>query len=243
MSERHIHLPPESLGQAPGRGRLAGRRILVVGGGQTDIGEDDTPAGNGRAMSILFAREGAKVVVADRVLKTAEATLALMPAGQGTAIAADVSDPDAIERMVADAVAVLGGLDGLALNVGIGVRLAVKGENHGARVAHDADRPGVAALDRGLEVLERRRNAASQLHVAVAADRHERRPAADRERAGPRNDRSSPRCASVRRRCAPWTIGPAPRGATSPRRETRSPRKLGMMQNVQRLLQPSEILR
>ena len=120
MSERHIHLPPESLGQAPGRGRLAGRRILVVGGGQTDIGEDDTPAGNGRAMSILFAREGAKVVVADRVLKTAEATVALMSAGPGTAIAADVSDPNAIERMVADAVAVLGGLDGLALNVGIG---------------------------------------------------------------------------------------------------------------------------
>lgn len=120
MSERHIHLPPESRGAAPGRGRLTGRRILVVGGGQTDIGEDDTPAGNGRAMSILFAREGAKVAVADRVLAAAQTSVALMPAGQGIAIAADVSDPDAIEKMVAEAIAALGGIDGLALNVGIG---------------------------------------------------------------------------------------------------------------------------
>ena len=120
MSERHIHLPAESLGDAPSRGRLAGRRILVVGGGQTDIGEADTPAGNGRAMSILFAREGAKVAVADRVIATAEATVAAMPEGHGKAIAADVSDPAAIERMVAEATEWLGGLDGLALNVGIG---------------------------------------------------------------------------------------------------------------------------
>ena len=31
-----------------------------------DIGEADTPIGNGRAMSVLFAREGAHVAVADR---------------------------------------------------------------------------------------------------------------------------------------------------------------------------------
>jgi NAD(P)-dependent dehydrogenase (short-subunit alcohol dehydrogenase family) len=120
VSERHVHLPPESSGQAPPRGRLTGRRILVVGGGQTDIGEDETPVGNGRAMSILFAREGARVAVADRVQASAEATVALMPGGQGTAIAADVTDPAAIEAMVARATDALGGLDGLVLNVGIG---------------------------------------------------------------------------------------------------------------------------
>lgn len=120
MSERHVHLPQESRGEAPGRGRLTGRRILVVGGGQTDIGEADTPVGNGRAMSVLFAREGAKVAVADRVLAAAEATCAMMPDGVGVAIAADVSDPTAIEAMVAKAAAALGGLDGLVLNVGIG---------------------------------------------------------------------------------------------------------------------------
>lgn len=131
MSERHIHLPPESLGLAPGRGRLAGRRILVVGGGQTDIGEADTPAGNGRAMSILFGREGARVAVADRVVATAQATVAAMPPDSGMAIAADVLEPDAIERMVAEAAAWLGGLDGLVLNVGIGGKPLI--ENNDAR--------------------------------------------------------------------------------------------------------------
>jgi NAD(P)-dependent dehydrogenase (short-subunit alcohol dehydrogenase family) len=66
MSEKPVHLPVESQGAAPGRGRLARRRVLVVGGGQMDIGEADTPIGNGRAMSVLFAREGAHVAVADR---------------------------------------------------------------------------------------------------------------------------------------------------------------------------------
>src|SRR6185312_7596515 len=61
-------LVQESRGEAPGRGRLEGRRILVVGGGQEDYGLDDPPIGNGRAMSILFAREGAAVAVADRLL-------------------------------------------------------------------------------------------------------------------------------------------------------------------------------
>ena len=66
MSERSVHMPKESAGDAPGRGRLDGRRVLVVGGGQMDIGEADTPIGNGRAISALFAREGARVAVADR---------------------------------------------------------------------------------------------------------------------------------------------------------------------------------
>ena len=59
-------MPAESRGEAPARGRLTGRRILVVGGGQDTRGLDDPPIGNGRAMCLLFAREGAKVAVADR---------------------------------------------------------------------------------------------------------------------------------------------------------------------------------
>ncbi|MBV9693018.1 MAG: oxidoreductase, partial [Alphaproteobacteria bacterium] len=66
MSTHEPFTPDESTGTAPGRGRLAGRRILVVGGGQMDIGEPDTAVGNGRAMCLLFAREGAAVAVADR---------------------------------------------------------------------------------------------------------------------------------------------------------------------------------
>jgi NAD(P)-dependent dehydrogenase (short-subunit alcohol dehydrogenase family) len=114
MSERTI-LPDESQGVTPGRGRLEGKRILVVGGGQMDIGETDTPIGNGRAMCVLFARESATVAVADRDVASAEATVALC-GGRAFAIAADVTKEDDVVRMIAEA----GALDGIVLNVGIG---------------------------------------------------------------------------------------------------------------------------
>jgi NAD(P)-dependent dehydrogenase (short-subunit alcohol dehydrogenase family) len=119
MSERTVYTPKESQGEAPGRGRLEGRRVLVVGGGQMDIGEADTPIGNGRAMAVLCAREGAHVAVADRNVETAEATVALC-AGRAFAISADVTKEADIARMVDESFAKLGGLDGLILNVGIG---------------------------------------------------------------------------------------------------------------------------
>jgi NAD(P)-dependent dehydrogenase (short-subunit alcohol dehydrogenase family) len=119
MSDRQPYTPDESQGIAPARGRLASRRILVVGGGQMDIGEIDTPIGNGRAMSVLFAREGAAVAVADRDTKAAETTVALCE-GRAFAITADVTKEEDIARMVENSLAKLGGLDGLVLNVGIG---------------------------------------------------------------------------------------------------------------------------
>lgn len=122
MEDRPTHIPPETRGAAPGRGRLASRRILVVGGGQMNIGEPDTPIGNGRAMSILFAREGAQVAVADRDWVAAEETVAkiLGEGGRSFAIAADATKEADIENMIGEAVKGLGGLDGLILNVGIG---------------------------------------------------------------------------------------------------------------------------
>ena len=122
MSEQTVHIPPESKGDAPGRGRLMGRAILVVGGGQMDIGEADTPIGNGRAVSVLCAREGAKVAVADRDRKSAEATVAMIAGEDGGAhaIAADVTKETDVEHMVDEAFARLGSLDGIVLNVGIG---------------------------------------------------------------------------------------------------------------------------
>jgi NAD(P)-dependent dehydrogenase (short-subunit alcohol dehydrogenase family) len=122
MPERTIHTPPESKGEAKGRGRLMGRRALVVGGGQMDIGEADTPIGNGRAMSVLFAREGAAVAVADRSAESAEATVAMIAreGGKGFAIAADTTKEADIVRMIDKAVSDMGGLDALVLNVGIG---------------------------------------------------------------------------------------------------------------------------
>lgn len=126
MSEAEGYVRPlsaESEGLAPGRGRLAGRRILVVGGGQRIVDADTDPVGNGRAMSLLFARERAAVAVADRNRPAAQATADLI-AGEGGmahAIEADITREDDIRRMVAEAVQALGGLDGLVLNVGVGV--------------------------------------------------------------------------------------------------------------------------
>ena len=55
-------------------GRVADKIALVVGGGQTP-GET---IGNGRAVALLLAREGARVVVADRSLASAEDTVAMI---------------------------------------------------------------------------------------------------------------------------------------------------------------------
>jgi len=122
--ERYVRpLSAESQGAAPGRGRLAGRRILVVGGGQRVVDAATDPVGNGRAMATLFAREGASVAVADINLESARETAAKIAAegGRAFAIEADIGKPADIERMIAGAGSALGGLDGLVLNVGIGV--------------------------------------------------------------------------------------------------------------------------
>jgi NAD(P)-dependent dehydrogenase (short-subunit alcohol dehydrogenase family) len=121
--ERYVRPPSaESEGRAPGRGRLSGRRILIVGGGQQVVDAATDPVGNGRAMSILFAREGARLAIADRNRDAAEATAALVRAEAGPAplvIEADIAREADVARMVEEAQAGLGGLDGLILNVGI----------------------------------------------------------------------------------------------------------------------------
>ena len=123
--ERYVRPPSaESEGRAPGRGRLAGRRILIVGGGQQVLDAETDPVGNGRAMSILFAREGAHVAIADRNREAAAATVALIRGEGGPApvlIEADIAREADVARMVEEAQAGLGGLDGLILNVGISV--------------------------------------------------------------------------------------------------------------------------
>lgn len=121
MPTPHQPLPLESRGAAPGRGRLADRKILVVGAGQQSYGIEDPPIGNGRAMSQLFAREGAEVAVADVDAAAAQETARRVHDEGSTAvtIVADVGDPAEIERMVSEARAGLDGLDGLVANVGI----------------------------------------------------------------------------------------------------------------------------
>jgi NAD(P)-dependent dehydrogenase (short-subunit alcohol dehydrogenase family) len=129
-----IWTPPEAAGHSPGRGRLADRRILVVGAGTQPCDDPDAPLGNGRAIAMLCAREGASVACADRDEAAARDT-AQRIASEGSRAAivvADVTDETQCARVVADAEAALGGLDGIVLNVGIGYGRGLEGTDVGA---------------------------------------------------------------------------------------------------------------
>jgi NAD(P)-dependent dehydrogenase (short-subunit alcohol dehydrogenase family) len=99
-------------------GRLEGKIAVVVGAGQTP-GET---IGNGRAMALLFAREGARVLCVDRVRERAEETAAMVVEEGGTAssLAADIAKPGEAARIIDEAKALFGRVDILINNVGIG---------------------------------------------------------------------------------------------------------------------------
>jgi NAD(P)-dependent dehydrogenase (short-subunit alcohol dehydrogenase family) len=122
--------------------RLKGKCAIVVGAGQTP-GET---IGNGRAMAMLFAREGARVLCVDRVLARAEETAALISGegGEASAFEADVSEAAQAAAIVETGKARLGRVDILVNNVGIG---GTAGGRDGP--AQHADEP---AFDKILEV-------------------------------------------------------------------------------------------
>jgi NAD(P)-dependent dehydrogenase (short-subunit alcohol dehydrogenase family) len=122
-------LPPEAAGDAPGRGRLAGRRVLVVGAGTRPSDDPAAPVGNGRAIAVLAGREGATVACADVDEAAARETAALLAADGAAAevVVADVADEAQCAAMVAEADDRLGGLDGLVLNVGIAAGARLEG--------------------------------------------------------------------------------------------------------------------
>ncbi|MCG1003148.1 MULTISPECIES: SDR family NAD(P)-dependent oxidoreductase [Halobacterium] len=88
------------------------RVALVTGAGR----------GNGAAIAAELAANGATVVVNDLDLEPAETTAASIreAGGEAVAYAADVSEKDAVESMVADATEELGGIDILVNNAGVG---------------------------------------------------------------------------------------------------------------------------
>jgi len=122
-------LPPEARGEASNRQRLAGRRILVVGAGTRASDEPDPPVGNGRAIAVLAAREGAGVACVDVDAEAAQATAAwiVREGGRGFAVIADVADAAACDRLVSESGERLGGLDGAVLNVGIAAGAGLDG--------------------------------------------------------------------------------------------------------------------
>jgi NAD(P)-dependent dehydrogenase (short-subunit alcohol dehydrogenase family) len=109
--------------------RLDGRRVLVVGAGTRHIDDPDAPVGNGRAIAVRCAREGAAVACADRDQGAAEETARLVgeAGGRATVHVGDAADPGDAERVVAEAADALGGLDGLVLNVGVGAGMGLRG--------------------------------------------------------------------------------------------------------------------
>lgn len=92
-------------------GQLEGQTALVTGGG----------SGIGRAASLVYAREGARVAVADVNAEGGEETVQLIKEAGGEAIlvSADVSDAAATQAMVAQTVAAYGRLDCAFNNAGI----------------------------------------------------------------------------------------------------------------------------
>jgi NAD(P)-dependent dehydrogenase (short-subunit alcohol dehydrogenase family) len=118
----------ESALRPSARGHLLlGRRILVVGSGTQPSDDADPPVGNGRAISIRCAEEGASVACLDIDRPAAAETLAIIESvgGSGVVIEADVTNKAACLRATAEAVEGLGGLDGVVLNVGIGLGMGL----------------------------------------------------------------------------------------------------------------------
>lgn len=98
--------------------RLKGKVAIVAGAGQTP---GDT-IGNGRAIAILFAREGAKVMLVDRRLESAMETEGMIKRESGEAVAfnADITRSDDCQAMADACVKQYHQIDILVNNVGIG---------------------------------------------------------------------------------------------------------------------------
>ena len=98
-------------------GRLKGKVAVVTGAAPRGEG-----VGNGMATAILFAREGAKVVLVNRSAERAEKLARQIKdeGGEATVFAGDVAQADAAEAMAAFAAKTYGRLDILHNNVGIG---------------------------------------------------------------------------------------------------------------------------
>ena len=96
---------------AKGKGTLAGKVVIVTGGG----------TGLGKTMALLMAKEGADIVVASRRLEAIEPAAGEITAlgVRSLAIQTDVTDSKQVNEMVEQTISEMGGLDILVNNAGI----------------------------------------------------------------------------------------------------------------------------
>lgn len=92
-------------------GMLEGKTALVTGGG----------GGIGRATALAFAREGARVAVADLMVDAAQDTVAQInqAGGQAMSLTGDITDAGLVQRIVGSVVAGYGRLDCAFNNAGV----------------------------------------------------------------------------------------------------------------------------
>ena len=98
--------------------RLSGKVAVVTGAGATGSGDF---VGIGQAISILFARQGAKVLLVDREERNAQTTLAMIreEGGEASIFAGDVTSNDDCRDMADAAKSRYGNVNVLINNVGI----------------------------------------------------------------------------------------------------------------------------
>lgn len=98
-------------------GVLDGRRALITGGA----------SGIGRAAALLFAEEGANVVVTDRDTEKGQVAVRQVQSlgGRACFVACDVTSAEGCRQAVEQTVALFGGLDVLLNNAGIMLRRSV----------------------------------------------------------------------------------------------------------------------
>ncbi|KEQ53573.1 SDR family NAD(P)-dependent oxidoreductase [Sphingobium chlorophenolicum] len=131
--------------------QLSGKRAIVTGGSR----------GIGKAIARALAEEGVRVVIASRDLDAGRATaneLARKTGGEIHALAADTRDDARVDALIADAVALLGGLDIVV--------------NNAARPGAPPAVPGVAGVESAYLLEELDTKLVGYLRVARAAAPH-----------------------------------------------------------------------
>ncbi|MBA3037318.1 MAG: SDR family oxidoreductase [Desulfobacterium sp.] len=103
-------------------GKFQDKVALVTGGSM----------GIGQATALAFAREKAKVVIADIMIKEGEETVRMIKNGGGEAyfIKTDISSHNEIENLIQKTIEKYGRIDYALNSVGIGVKLALTADFH-----------------------------------------------------------------------------------------------------------------